>query len=274
VFGSAILKNASEKLAYSFLESQWKRAFQVAAFVHDNETAQFVLGELWSKASELLSSEVKSSFEESTTNYSGLNVKDGLTTPGNQKSKMELWLESVDLKAREAAEAVKGKSAELHKLVNAPYFTYAPKVALDEEKAAGEIELSFWMKFLMDLDYLEVGRWEVVRSHRDLERVRQTVTSRAPIDVNPRAKEYPKSYDSGAKFQRVGYRQIGDIVIKRIDELNMVHYKQNFFEREDGFFGPNIEEISRSVIIKAYTNLAGLCNRNRTRARLKTIASE
>ena len=76
--------------------------------------------------------------------------------------------------------------------MNSPFFSLAPKRSLDEDLIATEIEISFFMKFLLDLDFLATGDYD--------ERPRggwtKHIRSRVPITEHPQSPKYPKPYTS------------------------------------------------------------------------------
>lgn len=279
VFGSAALKSAAADVAVDVIcRNEWEKAFKVAHFVSENKTAQFALGSLWDQAGSLLTEKLKSSLAETTGNFPALGQF--AQQPLNLQNQLEIWVRDVYDKVLTAGSEIAAQGSEndpltvarLTQLMMAPFFIYAPTSRLDENKTAVSIELSFFLKYLTDLDYLATGHWADTGRGGSM---RKVVTSRKAIDVNPLSKDYPKYKMSGmGDFQEVGYQQVGEIIENRIDELNKAVFKERFFEQVDTLFSVKAEDVSAAVVRRAYANLAGLGNRNRSYVALKRMSQD
>jgi len=270
VFGSAAMKDAAASVAVDVIcKREMERAFKVATFVSENKTAQFALGAVWDKVESAAIDGIKGQFAENQSNFPALGKF--VQEPLNMQNNLEEWVRGAYDKVLKAGSAINeshvltadGKARQLEDLLSAPFFKHAPKQRLDEDSVRKDIELTLFMKHILDLDYLAKGYWKETGRGANMKKV---VSSRTSIDMDPHSKKYPKSfrYTQGTNFEEVKYRQIGEIIEKKIDELHKDKLKHNFFETVDTYWGlsSDREDISRSVLRRAHTTLKLLGNRN------------
>jgi hypothetical protein len=276
VFGTAVVKTVVAEAAVDVIcKNEWEKAFKLADFVSRNKTAQFALGALWDQAGSALSDKAKAALTETPDNFPSL--AQFAQKPLNLQNHLEKWARDVYDRVLTAGNDVVKQHGDvkpagvalLKQLMASPFFQFAPLSAIDEDRTANEIELSFFMKYVMGLDYLETGYIREVGDRG----WRKVVTSRKPIDVSPSDPNYPKFKSEGFDaYQEVGYTQAGGIIKKKIDELNKPVFGQTFFKQVPGWFGSSsAEEVSASVILHAYTNLGTLGQRNRQKMALKQL---
>ena len=260
VFGQAALKTAATELALDVVcRNNMNKAFNVMVFVDGNKTAQFVLGELWDQGGSIFSNQFKATLQETPANFPTLGKFSQM--PQNMQNNLEEWVRNLFDKVMQAGIEIddnisddKKKEDALRKLMNSYFFKAAPTSRIDEVNVARDIELSFYMKFILELDYLESGLW--VNCEKRM--VRQ-VESRQPVTQSPTGTNYPAQSQvntSGpfVRFKEVKYNDVGDHIEKRIDDL---HQKQ--FGGEAFFFKKytmmylveSREDISRQVLVRA-----------------------
>jgi hypothetical protein len=272
VFGSAALKKIAQEVTLDVIcRNEMQRAFKVASWVAGNETAQFALGKVWDDAESLIGAQLKSAFSENSGKFPSL--AQFAQDPMNVQNNLDMWIRDIyalvikagtEINNRFTSNAVR-LNQELGKLVASQFFVSAPQVRIDESKVASEIELTFFMKFILDLDYLVAGYWEETGRGFNM---RKVITSRKPIDVDPTDRKlYPdtrKYYTDGTNFQTVEYQQVGDIIAKRVNQLHKTLFKYDFLEVTSSWLGTKIETVSLIVLQRAQTTLKRLANNNLT----------
>lgn len=283
VFGSAAVKDGAAKIALDVIcEHEMNRAFKVAAFVEENKTAQFAIGQLWDKAGSHISAELKNSLTENSGNF--VSLGQFTQEPQNLQNHLEKWVRDAYARVMQAGEEfIRGsQNASLQQLVTAPFFTQAPTQAKNEGEMAKDIELSFFMKLILELDRLQKGYY---KKHRGA-RVR-VVTSRSEIDKLPSDESYPASKShtvpghkpTGARrrvekstpdvtyFERVEYKSIGKLIAERINALYKHRFSEDFFKIHElpgwvEFLGGGNVGTGKATLEKAEQTLKELGNRN------------
>lgn len=272
VFGSAVLKEVAGSVAVDVIcKNEMERAFRVAAFVESNKTAQFALGKVWDEAESLIGNQLKSSFTENANNFPSLAKF--VQEPQNVQNSLEMWVRDAYDRVMRAGNKINQnfssdsdrKKQALQKLMSSQFFISAPAQRINEQAISIDIELTFFMKLVLDLDYLVAGYWEETGRGVNMKKV---ITSRTPIQKDPTSREYPntsKYYTHGTNFETIEYKQIGDIIAKRINELHKSRFNSNFFGVSENWLGmEKIEKVSHSALQRAQTTLNGLANQNIT----------
>ena len=277
VFGSAVLKEVAAKVAVDTVCNYgMERAFKVAAFVERNKTAQFALGELWGKAEGWIGDKLKnkingqqnkikksSELEELASNYQGIASfgKDPLTV----QNSLSIWvgeLYDIVLNTGNVINNQFDGDAKIHllnALTSSLFITSAPEIRLDEGQVRKDIELTFFMKHVLDMDYHVKGKVTMGNKYQP---VIHKPVSKTSIQTSPIRADYPHYKSSGREFptgagydyQDVEYQQIGDIIRKRINDLHKEKFGSDFFQ-------PN-EKISRNTLVRAEITLGKLEERN------------
>jgi hypothetical protein len=267
VFGQAAVKAAASEIALDAIcKREMERAFKVAAFVSENKTASFALGEVWDKTGELISDKVKSSLAETSANFPSLG--EFATRPLNMRNNLDKWVRDAYAKLLLAEEDIFGRTKDAIRqdglfveLMKAPFFRLTPPEALKEDAVSTEIEIVFFMKHMLDLDYVAHGYWE----DRPKGGMRQKITSTAPINVDPLSDKYPTykgPRDLSMRFEEVRYRDAGDLIKARVDALIKKRFGVNFFRIDEGIIFDSKEKVSLDVLKRAQTKLQSLATSN------------
>jgi hypothetical protein len=286
VFGSAILKEVAAKVAVdTIINRGMERSFRAAAFIERNKTAQFALGELWGKAEGWIGDKLKdkmkdernkpktsSELEEFAGNYLGLSSfgKDPLTV----QNSLSIWVGELYEIILNTGTVINNtfdgdvKSHMLKNLSSSLFITCAPTpVSNPLGEASIDIELTFFMKYILDLDYKVQGEFYGDTYGPDPFRPYYSETQEK-INASPTRVDYPvrtkpiKSKDGGYKYQDIRYIQAGDIIRGRINELYKKKFGSDFFKKN--------EKISRNTLARAEMTLNMLEGLNHNKI-LKTL---
>lgn len=279
VFGSAATKDAVASVAVDFIcKNEMEKAFNAAHFIAGNKTAQFALGKLWDEAGSRISKELQNSLKEEQTNFP--SIKKFLEQPLNLQNNLEKWMLDASDKVDKAASEITnkmylteaGQQEELKELMQSAFFRGAPKHARDEGPLRLDMELTLFMKHILDLDYLEKGYYRV--TGRDSGKLwERDVHSRKSIEEMPGSPKYPTNTSKPSHishdYQTVRYQQLGDIIVSHIDKLHKARFKEEFFNVIDRPWpisdGP--EKISNKVLQKALETLSKLSDANLAKVR-------
>ena len=225
VFGETTTKALTGRVAVNQLnKSNNIRTLKIAGFLDNNPTAQFVIGELWSKSSDVISNKTKAIFEPNPKNFPEVNaiaqkpyeIKHALTQfKLNCEVKLFEVLDELmksDLSDRD--KAILFTRAKTSQFCNPPDSNEYPA------NLADKIELSFYMKYILDTDYLiDFGNnWN----------------KRKSIQAIPGSAAYPKHIPMR---QQVCYGEVGQIIIDRINKLYKKHYKGHGPFIDSDYFG-------------------------------------
>ena len=165
VFASSALKVAASELTVGVLETHnMTRTLSALNFLKDNKTAQFALGKAWDKAKDILSDRTKKLFEETGENFPSLS--EFAQQPQIMQNHLHKWVLDVYAKVLKAEEDIRTKitdesarTAAIDALLDSPFVRTAPENSLGNSRTADDIEFSFYMKMLLDIDYLATGHY-------------------------------------------------------------------------------------------------------------------
>ena len=258
VFGSACAKTlAGQFVVDQICQREMNRAFKVVSFVNDNKTAQFAVGKLWDSGIELLP-DLKGKLAETTTNFPSLTKF--AQEPQVLQNKLEQWVRSAYGYVLSAEEEIsanvkdeKTKTAMITQLLEAPFIRAAPTREVPEDSIAEDIEFTFYMNVIRDLDYLE----QVTFDERPRGWTKKTKRL-GSIDASPGSSEYPKHKNlgwGGADYQHVAFDRFGDVLRDRVDELHKKRFNKTRFFLSD-------EKISEHTITRAEQKLTEMSHVN------------
>jgi len=264
-FGKAAAKTvAAEIVSNSALNivvnKGWERAFSALAWTDKSAGMKFVLGSLWDEVGNRITKEVSDKIKEVPKNITPAKLKGKATIKGPVEYLGELlslvnrWENAVMATGRWLYDSPGGEAAIKTFQKSSPFFKL-PKRKLDVGITANKMELSFWMKYLLDSDFLETGYWKETGRGISMRRVS---TGRKPINVNPSNPKYPKAYKQtgsfgGVDYSRVGYDNAGEVIRKRINLLHKKAKGQNFFTEK---------RVSKQTLQKAQQTLQNLASQN------------
>ena len=228
MFGKASAKAVASQLASDAAlrlttEKGWEKAFQALAWVDKSATAKFVMGTVWDEAASRITTEVSASLKD-LGSVKGFTTDTGIGKIGPVEFQNQLmnytdqWYRAVLATGRWVYNSSWGGQKTLDAFQKASPFFKTPKKQLSIAKTADRLELVFWMKYVLGLDYVQSGVYQERGAG-----YKRVETSRKSIDVNPRDKAYPKQFESrdhGFGFQKVQYQQAGKVIHKRINELH------------------------------------------------------
>ena len=198
VFGKATLKAAAAEVALdSICRNNLQKAFELYNYVAGSETASFIVGELWDQGQGALSKTLKDKLEANETAFPSL--KKFKEDPVTIQTHLSDFVKKAKTRAHDAAAEIRDNeqipdSAKIGLVgkIRASEFCkpIKPGVELppvDEKKLADEIELSWWMMHVLELDYVLTTRtYGTPPMHGHVER------SRKRIKAMPSSGEYPK----------------------------------------------------------------------------------
>ncbi|MEH6873248.1 MAG: hypothetical protein V7849_02385 [Candidatus Competibacter sp.] len=279
VFGSAVLKEVAAKVAVdTIINRGMERSFRAAAYIERNKTAQFMLGELWGKGEGWVGDKIKDGvdkkvtkdqLEENNQNYTALS--EFASHPMNMQNNLEQWLLKLEYISSKVGEMIADISNEetvkkpLDMLMSSYFFTAAPKESIQQKPVSEEIELTFYMKFILDLDYVRDFATDEERrkaGRQFLSIVERPITQSAlGVDYPMAPKDELTPYVRGNVLE-VGYRNAGDVIRGRINQLYKATFGSDFFEKN--------EKISRKTLARAEITLYRLEELNHSKI-LKTL---
>lgn len=221
------------------VEKGWERAFTVLAWTDKNATAKFVLGKLWDEAGSKLSSKVSDNFKQlgqgaktvapgvkAMQNPGPLEFQNGLM---NFTDRLH---SSILLTGQWLYDEMGGEKA-LERFMKASPFFKTPPQQMDVGKTAINIELIFWMKYMLSLDYMAGLKWH----SSGLVSMSSRVVSKTSVDVSPWSTQYPKAsrrHHFDMPDTELRYQQAGSIIRKRINELYSNVIGGQLFRKESG----------------------------------------
>jgi hypothetical protein len=259
VFASSALKVAASELTVGVLEKHnMTRTLSALNFLQDNKTAQFALGKAWDKGKDLLSDKTKGLFDETAQNYPSLS--DFAKEPQIMQNHMQKWVLDVYANVLKAEEDIRKKIPDesartpaIDALLDSSFVRTAPENSVGNSRTADDIEFSFYMKMLLDLDHFATGHYYNRTMKGDNWEYRH-VDSSKPVSESPSSPSYPKDKRSGKNFETVDYGRVGSILRTRIDELAKKTFNAPFFLAQ--------EHIAHSTLLRAESKLAALSSVN------------
>lgn len=226
VLGKTTLKALAGQVAVDVIcDNNMERAFKVAGFVESNHAAQFVIGKAWSSGEAWVMSKAKAEFNERTFNAPDSLIK--LKDPGDMKDSLEQFFIDCKNKLTLAVHALEKsnldenkKKAEYAKIRSSP-FCNPPTQKIYSASLAEELELSFYMKMLLNSDtFLTMNKNGANALNK-------------PITELPSSPNYPSASNPGRYAQEgrqtkgVRYRRIGDVITDKMNKLYRKHLKTN-----------------------------------------------
>ena len=128
----------------------------------ENKTAQLALGKLWDKGKDTLSTQLKKVMEESDENYPSL--ADFALDPLKMRNHLEKYVRDVLARVLVAEDEISEQITDpqrkynaIENLIEAPFLSMAPVKSLAGARTAEEMELSFYMQYLLTIDYVSHG---------------------------------------------------------------------------------------------------------------------
>lgn len=241
----------------------WDSAKAAIRWTDQSATAKFVMGDLWDRAAKQVKPELKTQFEtlqrRAAVPVGGRDDKKIAQVVQNGLENMVRdWSNCVNRTLRWVYENLDGDDA-VNELVRTSPFFASPRKPTPVPAKADRIELSFWMTYVLERDYLQVttlrkytdhGAWAIDRSVRK------------PIVAEAWSKSYPfdRKLTSGFRqvHQSVGYYEVGDRIINRINTLYGKVFGGPFFLRGTDLYG----NISQETIRCAQTAIVRLADSN------------
>lgn len=249
------------------VEKGWDRAFTVLAWTNKNATAKFVLGKLWDDAGSKLSSKISDNFKqiEQGAKTVAPGVK-AIQNPGPLEFQNGLMNftdrlhSSVLLTGQWLYDELGGEKVLERFMKTSPFFK-TPQQQMDVAKTAINIELIFWMKYMLSLDYIAGLKWY----SSGLVSMSSRVVSKTSIDVSPWSKKYPRMprrHHFDMPDSEIRYQQAGDIVRKRINELYSTVIGGQLFSKAYGGADSVYNRVSQETLRLADTTLNQMAVRN------------
>ena len=225
VFGETTTKALAGKITINHLnKSNNIRILKMAGFLDNNATAQFVIGELWSKSSDVISNKTKSIFEPNPKNFpevSSIAEKPYEIEKSLNKFKLNCGIKLYDTlkEIMHSNHSDRDKEILFSRAKNSQ-FCNPPDRNEYPANLEDKIELSFYMKYILDTDYLiDFGNnWN----------------KRKSIQAIPGTAAYPKHIPMR---QHVCYGEVGQVIIDRINKLYKKHYKGHGRFIDSDYFG-------------------------------------
>jgi hypothetical protein len=272
VFGKAVAKEVAGDVALDIIcKNNMEKAFKVAHFVAENKTAQFAIGKLWDEAGSQITSAVKDKLKENSSAFP--EIQKFANDPINVQNKLENYIEHayramIDAGAKFRDNISQSDSQEaLEKILKSPFISAAPRTGIDESKTRIEIELTLFMRYILELDFIQ--KYHYMDHGKSFKR--SNLGTPRPIDKSPWSRNYPKykvtSNGGSVRYQEINYRQIELNVEEHIEKLHKPVFNTKFFQwwYRDYWITKGehwAEDIDRDVLKRAHTNLVALGNRN------------
>ena len=186
VFGSACAKTlAGQFVVDAIAQRETSRVFKAVNFVKENKTAQFAVGKLWDGGVDLLP-DLKAKLAETTSNFPSLTKF--AQEPQVLQNKLEGWVRSAygyvlaaEAEISRKVTDEKTKIAMVNQLIESPFIRSAPTKEVPEGTIAEDIEFTFYMNVIRDLDYME----HVAFDERPRGGWVKRKTRLGPIDASP-----------------------------------------------------------------------------------------
>jgi hypothetical protein len=267
VFGNAAASAVAGEVALDTIcKYNMERAFKAANFISSNKTASFALGQVWDGAGGVLSDKLKSSLAETGGNFPSL--PSFAQQPLNLQNKLEQWVRDAYAKVQEAEEEISKVSSEAQKttgmtgLLASPFFRTAPKKAINEDVLAVEMELTMFLKYLLERDFY-VTTTTIASGTGGAARL----SSRTAINELPASGKYPtrvttKTGNYMFETKEVEYDDVGDLIKDRVDTLCKSRFHDDFFLVDYGYVWDSKESLNRQTLLRAEWRLKMLGNAN------------
>jgi len=221
------------------------RTLKIAGFLDNNPTAQFVIGALWSQGSGIISSKTKALFEPNSKNFpevSAITQKpyeiDIALNQFRLNCQVKLFRVLDDLIKSSYSDRDK---AVIFSWIKSSQFCNSPDNNQYPANLADKIELSFFMKYILDTDYIAV----LQKRYPGKAPIPSSLKKRVPIEAIPGTKNYPEKHGPQGK---VMYDDVGQIIVDRTNKLYKEHYKTSSLFIDSAYFG---ERMNAHILQKA-----------------------
>ena len=271
VMGAMTFKQAAGQVAMNALcKANMHDIFTKAKLTLENKVLEFAVGKAGAEIQMIATSEAKKIF---TNEYIGASVKQSwIEKPHTKQYIMTQFILRNRRQLREACNTLAKspisaqKKEALFNAIKQSHFCNPPKqnVIKDIAKYAELIELTFYLKMILDSDYLA----HQIRVFNDLPRDQWVTLRKDAISQIPGQTNYPKdSFKRGGLIQHaeqtiVKYREIGQEYIDRMNYLFSTHIpgQQKSKLIESRMLG---ERTSKPILIRAYNTLKIMGNMNK-----------
>ncbi|POF30480.1 hypothetical protein [Roseibium marinum] len=268
VYGKSALKEVTAQVvkgkATAFaVHKGWDATKSAIAWTDQNATAKLIMGSLWDEAQSKVTAPLKEALaqveQKATLPKGGHDGKTYAQVFQNNLVNLVLgWSIGVSQTARWVHEHLKGE-ASVQTLLNSSPFFHPPKTAINIPEKASRIELAFWMNYILGRDYMKTTTYNKRPGFRGFEK---GVVERKTIDTNPWSRSYPRPHRTNtpeaATYHEVKFQEIGDVVIKRINELYQGVFGGPFFLPGTDFYG----NVTHETVRCAHTAVLQLANSN------------
>lgn len=268
VFGGLAAKKVAGNVALDFIcNHNLEKAFKMAKIVESNKAAQFIIGELWSGGGKLLESKTKQLFSENASNYNSIDSV--VRKPYEIDASLEKFKLNCHTKFFEVLDFVHKSNmdssikAEWFRVIKLSHFCHPPKSDYYSNDLAENIELSFYMKYILDCDHMVTTSVYMGMGMGGSMPISQRGKS---VKESPSAKNYPKgSHKSGFGYSSstyVAYDSVGDKLVTRMNKLYKSYTKTNKDIIPDTFNFGMAETITKNTLIEAERILTLIGNDN------------
>jgi hypothetical protein len=265
-FGAITAKKLVGDVAVDFIcKYNMERAFKMAAFVSENKTAEFIIGGVWDKGSSLLGKKIENSFQENASNFPA--IESIVKKPYEIDSALEQFKLNCEIQYYETLNALLNIKdddikSNLFELIKKSPMCSPPNRKYYPENLEDYIELSFYMRFILNTDHLVTGMF--VASMGMMGGGGYIKTGSKAIEATPDQKNYPtntsKSYGFGSvETTSVEYDSVGQDIINRTNELYKKIYKGDKPFIDSKWFG---ETMDKNTLFRATQVLNNIANSN------------
>lgn len=269
-FGALTARQVAGRFTIDIItSSNLNKTLSAASIKGANKTAEFIIGESWIKGGDFIGKELRESFAENPSNFKTVNSMDDSF---DIYLALQLFLKTCRLhlekstKALDSIKDVSEKKRLFQMIKNSPMCKPPSKSYFPETGHFAElIELSFYMKFILNTDHLVTREYIYVGvGTRPIHHLGQKTEN---IDITPENKNYPKGFSSGytknysTVSKTVVYDDVGQDIINRINKLYESIYKKGKENRfiDSTWFG---EYTDKAILYKASRVLTDIANRN------------
>jgi len=258
---------AANKALNVICNNNMQKAFSVAHFASNNKVANFVVGAVWDTGSKVIDDKTKTLFEENSVNFPStqqwLTETDALTSL--MGFVIECYLKYQDT-ARNIFNNSKLTTAErddaASKLTGSKFANPPSQSTVNEARVAMEIELLFYLRVVMDLDFVQQITGGVAGG------VGGSVTPGPKVDIKPMpgSPEYPQPYNRShatpqgigtIDVQQIGYNPLGRAFYDKINTLHTTLYGNNMLSSRnwDDFFNATMNQEAFMAANRAISTL-------------------
>lgn len=270
-FGAITAKKLAADVTIDFIcKYNMDRAFKIAAFVSENKTAEFIIGGVWDKGSTLIGKKIEKGFQENASNFPAIELI--VKKPYEIDFALTEFRGNCEIQYYETLKALldirdDSIKSNLFELIKKSPMCSPPNKKYYPENLEDYIELSFYMRFILNTDHLVTRTFAMGMMGGG----GYIKTGSKAIEATPDQKNYPTNTSKGYSMETtsVEYDSVGQDIIDRTNELYKKIYKGDKPFIDSKWFG---ETMDKNILFKATQVLNNLANYNATMIQQQMVA--